>query len=103
MNRAERRKRTALTLKRRRPYVDGPFGYLFHPDEGYRILTFEEYAEEMKEFQGQLKRLLGRSKNLHPWDCGRTQCWRCNRRLQEGLSRQELKADLDFQEQIEEL
>jgi len=107
MDRAERRRRTRRIVKRRRLYLDGPWGYLIHPDEfGSGLLTYgaKDYKLEVEKYEDYLRRGIGRCRYTHPFDCGRTRCPRCSmKRWVHGKTRQELANDLSFGEQVDEL
>ena len=49
-------------------------------------------------------RQVGGCKTKHPWDCGDPKCLLCsNRRLVLGDTLQEIKSQIDFDEQIREI
>lgn len=87
MNRAERRRRTRIVVNRRKIFVDGYQGILV-------------YLGDESKYDRSLKKLLGRSKKLHPLDCGISQCPICSCRF--GQSRQERGNNISFKEQIKE-
>ena len=104
MDRAERRRRTARIVKRRRLYADGLLGYIIHPDELGFISTQEyDYDKELRKYQQFFNKVVGRSKVMHPFDCGRTRCGICShKRWRLGLTLQEIRAELGFREQIKD-
>ena len=104
MDRAERRRRTRRIVKRRRTYLDGHLGFLIHPDEFGLTFSRKAYINEVEKFDHYLKRGIGRCRTTHPFDCGRTRCPRCSmKRWVFGRTRQELKNELSFEEQLSEL
>jgi len=104
MNRAERRRRTALVVKKRRLYADGHLGYLIHPDKSCSVYTKNEYQREVEKFHNQKQTLLGRSRKIHPWDCGRSRCHVCSLcKLLGEKTLREKQIDLDHREQVEDL
>ena len=85
MDRAERRRRTARIRDRR-----------------FKELINDEYLGGSScelDF-----RRRGRCKKISPWDCGDTRCFVCDcYRRWFGITREELRALLNFEEQIDDL
>ena len=78
MNRAERRRRTSIIVRRR--------------------------IREAKLFDLHHPSMVGRMKIMSPFDCGRPKCFVCgSRRRFEGPTRQEVQQELAFNEYFREL
>lgn len=98
MNRAERRKRTYKIVNRRKKAME--WGGIAIPPER----AGESFSNETPEkYEKRMKKAEGRCKNMHPFDCGKPNCGVCrNKRCFLGLTEQEKRAMIDYQEQIDE-
>ena len=105
MNRAERRRRTALTVRHRRQFVDGFLGALIHPAElaWSSRLSEEQYNREVSRYEESLRKMVSACKYRHPWNCSQNHFYCGNRRSLDGLTRQEERNNLSFREEIKEL
>lgn len=103
MNRAERRRRTSLIVAERQwSAIDGPFGLLLHPAEFGFFGTWEEYEKELEKYNIKRRKIIGQCRAKHPFDCGRAKCGVCHMHKHPRIrSLKEIKADIDFREQLE--
>lgn len=105
MDRAERRRRTANIVRQRLEFVALIFDEWVSPRQIYRL---EQFYGPSFDFQArrenQVRAFIGRSKTMHPMDCGKTRCGVCSgyKRFRAGPTRKELLAEFDFYEQIRE-
>ncbi len=88
MNRAERRRRTAIIVRRKIEFVS--------------LIWEDGVAPEDETY---VRGFIGRCKKIHPYDCGKTRCGVCsgNKRFRAGPTLQEKLAELTYQEQFNEL
>ena len=90
MNRAERRRRTANVVRQRLEFV---------------VLIYEGWGNpDYPKREAHIKAAIGRSKKMHPMDCGKTKCGVCggDQRWMCGPTRKELLSEFDFEEQVRE-
>ena len=99
MNRAERRRRTAVIVLRRMKCIP-----IIHPSELAELYLKEEYEKEVEQYYRDLQRWIGRNRHMHPWDCGRSRCQLCSHtKILKIKTRKEKISDIILNEQIKEM
>lgn len=89
MNRGERRRRTEVVRSRRIRQA--------HSFDHWMLVKYDAKARERW-----YNKLAGRCRDRSPFDCGKTNCYVCAKKFGGELFPSEVRAEIDFIEQIKE-